>query len=78
MRAAALFGERVLPFDADAARAHAEVVSLARVRGRAIGVADGQIAGIAVARGLIVATRDVTPFEAAGIPVVNPWTTSGN
>ncbi len=77
-RATALFGERVLPFDADAASAYAEVVSGARAGGRAIGVADGQIAAIAAARRLIVATRDVTPFEAAGVPVVNPWTVSSN
>ncbi|HYG86833.1 MAG TPA: type II toxin-antitoxin system VapC family toxin [Azospirillum sp.] len=77
-RAAGLFGERVLPFDARAASAYADVVSRARAGGRAIGVADGQIAAIAAARGLIVATRDVAPFEAAGVPVVNPWTASNN
>lgn len=76
--AAALFGERVLSFDATAAQAYAEIVSRARAGGRAIGVADGQIAAIAAARGLIVATRDATPFEAAGVAVVNPWTTSNN
>ena len=76
-RAAALFGSRVLSFDAAAAAAYAEVVSRARSSGRAIGVADGQIAAIATAHGLIVATRDVAPFEAAGVPVVNPWAMAG-
>lgn len=75
-RAAALFGERVLPFDAGAASMYADIVSRARAAGRAIGIADGQIAGIAAARGLIVATRDVGPFEAAGVSVVNPWSPS--
>ena len=34
---------------------------------------DGQIAAIAMAHGLIVATRDTAPFEAAGLTVINPW-----
>jgi predicted nucleic acid-binding protein len=77
-RATALFGSRVLPFDTAAATAYADVVSRARTAGRAIGVADGQIAAIAAAKDLIVATRDLAPFEAAGVPVINPWTTMAN
>ncbi len=72
-KAAALFGPRLLPFDTAAARAYADIISRARTAGRAIGVADGQIAAIAAACGLIVATRDTAPFEAAGVAVVNPW-----
>ena len=40
---------------------------------RVIAWLDAQIAAIATAKNLAVATRDVTPFEAAGVPVVNPW-----
>jgi len=36
-------------------------------------MADGQIAAIAKVNGFAVATRDTSPFEAAGIPVINPW-----
>jgi len=75
---AALFGHRVLSFDAASATAYAEVVSRARGAGRTIGVADGQIAAIAAVKDLIVATRDVGPFEAAGVPVVNPWQPMAN
>ena len=32
-----------------------------------------QIAAIAKVHGFAVATRDVRPFRAAGVPVVNPW-----
>ncbi len=48
---------------------------MARVKeaGRAIGKADGYIAAAAAVRGLIVATRDTSPFEAAGLRVINPW-----
>ena len=74
---AALFGDRLLSFDVAAAQAYAEIMSKARRAGRAIGVADGQIAAIAAAHRLTVATRDEAPFEAAGIPVVNPWAAAG-
>jgi predicted nucleic acid-binding protein len=36
-------------------------------------VADGQIAAIAKVYGFAVATRDVAPFRAAGVAVINPW-----
>lgn len=69
----ALFGPRVLPFDAEAARSYALLRARARAAGRAIGTADGYIAAIATAHNLIVATRDTAPFEAAGLTVINPW-----
>lgn len=68
-----VIGERVLPFDASAARAYGEVVSRARLKGRAISSADGQIAAIAHVHGFAVATRDTGPFEAAGVAVIDPW-----
>lgn len=68
-----LFGARVLPFDQQAATMYAGRVSRARAAGRAISMADGQIAAIAAVHGFTVATRDTAPFAAAGVPVVNPW-----
>jgi predicted nucleic acid-binding protein len=72
-RALGLFKERVLAFDEAAASAYASVISRARASGQPIGMADGQIAAIAITHGLTVATRDTVPFEAAGLPVINPW-----
>ena len=72
-QAALLFGDRVLPFDAGAAKAYAVVVARARHAGRPIGVADGQIAATAAARDFSVATRDTTPFAATGVPIIDPW-----
>jgi len=72
-QAVAFFGDRVLSFDVPAARAYATLVSRARAGGHAIGVADGQIAAIATVHGLAVATRDRSPFEAAELPVIDPW-----
>lgn len=66
-------GSRILPFDVPAARLSAVLIARARVAGHTISIADGQIAAIAAARGFAVATRDVAPFIAAGVPVINPW-----
>jgi predicted nucleic acid-binding protein len=38
-----------------------------------IGQADAQIAALAATHGFAVATRDVTPFQKAGLAVINPW-----
>ena len=67
------FTGRVLPFDLAASRAYADLMAGARLTGKAIGKADGYIAATASACGLMVATRDISPFEAAGLKLVNPW-----
>ena len=72
-----LFGERIVPFDLAAAKAYAKIIVRARRQGHPISVADAQIAAIAAARHFTVATRDETPFNAAGVPVINPWTAGG-
>ncbi|MCA1490683.1 type II toxin-antitoxin system VapC family toxin [Ensifer sp. NBAIM29] len=68
-----VFSGRVLSFDLDASRAYADLMARARTTGKAIGKADGYIAATAAARGLVVATRDTSPFEAAGLTIINPW-----
>jgi predicted nucleic acid-binding protein len=70
-----LFEDRIIPFDIAAAEAYAKIVVLARRNGYAIAVADGQIAAIAASHNLKIASRDESPFHAAGLAVVNPWTT---
>jgi toxin FitB len=68
-----LFGDRVLAFDTDSARHYAELAVKARSAGKGFPTPDGYIAAIATARGFTVATRDVAPFQAAGLNVINPW-----
>ena len=68
-----LFEGRILPFDGAAAISYAELMAAARRRGRGVSAADGYIAATAHAAGLMVATRDTSPFEAAGLAVINPW-----
>jgi len=70
------FAGRVLSFDLEASQAYAKLMAQAKEAGKAIGKADGYIAATAAARGLTVATRDTSPFEAAGLNVINPWDTS--
>ncbi|MEX3630134.1 MAG: type II toxin-antitoxin system VapC family toxin [Burkholderia sp.] len=69
-----LFAGRILSFDAPASEAYATLRSRARSTGKAIAPADGYIAGIAATHGFAVATRDTSPFDAAGLVVINPWT----
>ena len=68
-----LFGDRVLPFDIGSARHYAELAVKARAAGKGIPTPDGYIAAIAASKRFIVATRDISPFEAAELTVVNPW-----
>lgn len=67
------FAGRVLSFDLAATQAYADIMSKAQNAGLAIGMADGYIASIATVNGMTVATRDVAPFQAAGVSVINPW-----
>ena len=69
-----LFAGRVLAFDMAASQAYAELMARARANGRAISVSDGYIAATAAANGMMVATRDRTPFQAAGLRTIDPWT----
>lgn len=63
----------ILPFDREAAMAYAVVVAHAKARRYTLPVADGQNAAIAKVHGFAMATRDVAPYRAAGVAVINPW-----
>ena len=67
------FEDRVLPFDGDAARAYAHIAAARRADGRPVASADCQIAAIAAARRMSLATRNVRDFEEMGIEIVDPW-----
>ncbi|TDR94798.1 type II toxin-antitoxin system VapC family toxin [Enterovirga rhinocerotis] len=69
-----LFGPRILPFDREAALAFGAIVARGRARGQPISFADAQIAAIAETHDFAVATRDVDPFLAAGLRIIDPWT----
>ena len=69
----ALFARRILPFDERAALAYASLAAAAKAAGRGFPTPDGYIAAIASAHGFAVATRDVAPFQAGKLEVINPW-----
>jgi predicted nucleic acid-binding protein len=69
-----LFAPRVLPFDTAAARIYADLAVKARAAGKGLPTPDGYIAAIAAAHGFAVATRDASAFHAAGLTVIDPWT----
>ncbi|MCW5696054.1 MAG: type II toxin-antitoxin system VapC family toxin [Bauldia sp.] len=64
---------RFLPFAEDACEPFAEIVLNRRRMGRPIPTPDAQIAAIARAAGMAVATRDVKDFADCGIDIINPW-----
>lgn len=67
------FPSRILPFDSTAARTYAVLAARCRFAGRSVAPANFQIAAIARARGMAVATRNVQDFEDMGISAYNPW-----
>ncbi len=68
-----LFSGRVLAFDLACTAAYAELLAKTRAAGLALSAPDSFIAAIAASNGFAVATRDTSPFVAAGIRVINPW-----
>lgn len=68
-----MFANRTLSFDMACTKAYADLLANSRAAGLAIDAADAFIAAIALANGFTVATRDTSPFEAAGLDVINPW-----
>lgn len=67
------FEQRILDFDLSAARLYAEVMGRRRAMGRPLSIPDGQIASIARASNLSVATRNARDFEECGLELVDPF-----
>lgn len=67
------FSERILSFNLATSQSYSELMARARLSGKAIGAADGYIAATAASHHFAIATRDTSPFEAAGLKVINPW-----
>ena len=68
------FAGHCLPFDEDAARQYARIVSVRMRAGQPISVEAAQIAAIALAYRMPLATRNTADFKLIdGLEVVNPW-----
>ena len=68
-----LYGEDVLPFDAECAAICAQLHDAAIRAGRTPQIEDLMIASICKKHGLCLVTRNVKDFDYLGIPLVNPF-----
>ncbi len=65
---------RILPFEAEAAREAGERAAQLQAQGRTVDFRDIEIAGIVAARRATLATRNFRHFRDIGIAVMDPWT----
>jgi tRNA(fMet)-specific endonuclease VapC len=62
----------ILPYNTTAAKIHAEIRVEAQKTGQTLPFADGQIAAIAMSKGLNLVTRNIKDFEAiVGLRLIN-------
>ncbi len=64
---------RVAVFDSTAADRAASLAAERQRKGRPVDVRDTFMAGIALAHGASIATRNVRHFDDLAVPVINPW-----
>lgn len=64
---------RCLPWEAETGLRWAELLAALRASGRAMPIKDSLIAATALLHGLVVATRNRTDFEKAGLRIVDPF-----
>lgn len=68
------FSETIAVYDLPAARQTASILVAAEASGRPMSLADAQVAGICLAGGYELATRNVRDFStAAGLTICNPF-----
>jgi predicted nucleic acid-binding protein len=68
------FSEAIAVYDLPAARHTASILVAAEASGRPMSLADAQVAGICLAGGHDLATRNVSDFSTtAGLTIVNPF-----
>jgi predicted nucleic acid-binding protein len=62
-----------LPWEAETGLRWAELLARLRVSGRAMPIKDSLIAATALVHGLVVATRNRSDFETAGVKIIDPF-----
>lgn len=62
------FTDRILDVDGAVAGAWGRLSA-----SKPLPVVDGLLAATALVHGLVVVTRDIAPFERAGVPYLDPW-----
>ncbi|MGA3055515.1 MAG: type II toxin-antitoxin system VapC family toxin [Candidatus Korobacteraceae bacterium] len=74
----ARFAGRLLPINDAIAEIWGAMAGQAQLKGITLAIIDGLMAATAKHHGLTVVTRNVKDFSVWGIPVTNPWRTTGN
>lgn len=69
------FRDRIAPFDERAAEIAGRLAAVRRRSGSTVEHRDTQIAGIAIALGATLVTRNLRDFRNLEVDVVNPWNT---
>lgn len=70
----ARFAGRIVPIDTAIAERWGDLMAEARRSGFALSVMDGFFAATALARELVLATRNTKDFAPLGVPLFDPWT----
>ena len=71
------FAGRILPLDLPVMERWADLESMTIKAGRRLPLLDSLLAATALAHGLIFVTRNTLDFQAAGIPLIDPWQEPG-
>ena len=72
------FPDQILPFDADAARAYADLAASRERTGIPIDGFDAQIAAVCRVHRARLSTRNVMDIRGTGVEVVDPWQTTAS
>jgi predicted nucleic acid-binding protein len=67
------FADRILPVDIAVMERWAELQIATQRAGRRLPLMDSLLAATALAHGLTLATRNLADFQAAGVPLLDPW-----
>jgi predicted nucleic acid-binding protein len=67
------FGDRIATFDSQAAEIAGRLAAVRRRRGSTVDHRDTQIAGIALALGATLVTRNIRDFADLDLKLENPW-----
>ena len=70
----ARFAGRIVPIDPAIAERWGDLMAQTRRSGFALSVMDGFFAATALAKELVLATRNTKDFAALGVPLFDPWT----
>lgn len=73
---ALVFAQRVVDYDAPAARVYGEIMGLRKESGRPMSLPGSQLAAIPRRNHLAVAARNVADFEACGVDLIDPFSTA--